>query len=299
MLFLLLLMYSQFKIKRKLNIQLDLTNKNLVQKNSFIEKQKEKIINNITYAELIQKTIITNHQLPEYFPNSFVLFKPKALVSGDFYWCSKINDTIIVAVADCTGHGVPGAFMSIIGNMLLNQIVNEKKITTPSEILYQLNSAVYNILHQDDERSLSDDGMDIAICSINYSQKQLQFSGAQQPLYLMLNNTLQILKPSIYSIGGRRTLFRKKNPTAISYTNHTIEIENDMYIYLFSDGYTDQFGGPEEKKFSTPRFQNILLENQHISMAKQCELLASKHEQWKGSNQQTDDILVMGLKLTC
>ena len=263
-----------------------------------IEKQKEKIVDSITYAQLIQQSILLEEsEIQKLLPDSFVYFQPKDIVSGDFYWCSKVNNKVILAAVDCTGHGVPGAFMSMIGNTLLNQIVNEKQISTPSEILKQLNIGITEALHQKKEGALSHDGMDIALCCIDYSTDQIQYAGAQNPLYIVADNEITVINADIYSIGGDKLLLKKKKITKIEYTNHVIPIKKDMSIFLFSDGYTDQFGGRERKKFGTQKFKELLLNNQQWSMQKQKELIIKAHLDWKGSTTQIDDILVIGIKL--
>jgi serine phosphatase RsbU (regulator of sigma subunit) len=263
-----------------------------------IEKQKEKIVDSITYAQLIQQSILMEEsEIQKLLPNSFIYFQPKDIVSGDFYWCSKTNDKIILAAVDCTGHGVPGAFMSMIGNTLLNQIVNEKKITTPSEILKHLNLEVTEALHQKKEGALSHDGMDIAICCIDYTTNQIQYAGAQNPLFILTDNEINVIKADIQSIGGDVSKYRKKISPAAEFTNHTITIKKDMSIFLFSDGYMDQFGGNERKKFGIQKFKELLLNNQHLSTQQQKEAIANAHQDWKGSTTQIDDILVIGLRL--
>jgi tetratricopeptide (TPR) repeat protein len=264
-----------------------------------IEKQKEKIMDSITYAQLIQQSILMEEsEIQKLLPECFIYFQPKDIVSGDFYWCSKINDKIIIAAVDCTGHGVPGAFMSMIGNTLLNQIVNEKQITTPSEILKQLNVGVTEALHQKKEGALSRDGMDIAICCIDYSTDQIQYAGAQNPLFILTDNEINVIKADIQSIGGDELfLIKKKNSSTIEYTNHSFPIKNGMSVFLFSDGFMDQFGGKERKKFGMQKFKELLLNNQHLSMQQQKEAIANTHQDWKGSTSQIDDILVIGMKL--
>jgi len=263
-----------------------------------IEKQKEKIVDSITYAQLIQQSILLEEsEIQKLLPDSFIYFQPKDIVSGDFYWCSKINNKIIMAAVDCTGHGVPGAFMSMIGNTLLNQIVNEKQITTPSEILQFLNLGVTEALHQKKEGALSNDGMDIAICCIDYSTDQIQYAGAQNPLYIVANNEITVINADMQSIGGDELISKKKKSAIAQYTNHIIQIKKDMRIFLFSDGYMDQFGGKDRKKFGVQKFKELLLNNQQLSMQQQKEVIAKAHQDWKGNTAQIDDILVIGLKL--
>ena len=268
------------------------------QQKNIIEKQKEKIIDSITYAQRIQESILMEErEIKNYLPDSFIFFKPKDIVSGDFYWCTKIDDKIILAAVDCTGHGVPGAFMSMIGNTLLNQIVNEKHITKPSEILQLLNLGVFEALHQEKDGSLADDGMDIALCCIDYKNNEVQFAGAQNPLYIVSANQIEVISADIHVIGGCITTSIITDPMKKEFTNHVIPIKKDMSIYLFSDGYMDQFGGSENKKFGVKRFKELLLNNQHQGMKKQKELITSTHNEWRGNSNQIDDILVMGVRI--
>lgn len=293
-----IILYNRYLIKKKLFTTLSNANNELIQKNTLIEKQKEKIIDSITYAQHIQQSIlIEESEIQKILPDSFIYYQPKDIVSGDFYWCSKIENKIILAAIDCTGHGVPGAFMSMIGNTLLNQIVNEKHITMPSEILRQLNIGIYQALHQEKEETLSRDGMDIALCSIDYKNNQLEYAGAQNPLYMVSDNELTVVKADRQTIGGGGMISKKENPLKREYTNHVIPIKENMCIYLFSDGYMDQFRGSDRKKFGIQKFKDLILANQSLSMQKQKELMLMEHENWKENAHQIDDILVIGLRL--
>lgn len=297
-LFLTIILYNRFVIKQKLNTILKNINKELIQKNALIEKQKEKIIDSITYAQLIQQSIlIEESEIQKHLPDSAIYYQSKDIVSGDFYWFSKIDNKIIIAAIDCTGHGVPGAFMSMIGNTLLNQIVNEKHITTPSEILRLLNIGIYEALHQEKEETLSRDGMDIALCCIDHDNNQLEYAGAQNPLYVVSGNELVVVKADRQTIGGGGMISKKENPLKRNYTNHVIPIKKGLTIYLFSDGYMDQFRGSDRKKFGIQKFKELIVENQHLNMQKQKELFAVTHEEWKGKAQQIDDILIIGIRL--
>ncbi len=290
-----LILYNRYSINQKLNTALISKNEELSQKNILIENQKEKIIDNITYAKRIQQSILIDEkEIQSYLPNSFIFYLPKDIVSGDFYWCSKIGDDIVLAAIDCTGHGVSGAFMSMIGNTLLNQIVNEKHIITPSEILHLLNIGIFEGMNQGKEEGvIARDGMDMVICTINYKSNQLQFAGAQNALYLIDNNELKIIKGDMYSIGGGET---NANPYNQTYTNHVIPI-NKKHIYLFTDGYMDQFGGPNRKKIGTQQFKELIINNQHLSMQKQKEQFISFYTNWKGKETQIDDVLLIGVQL--
>jgi serine phosphatase RsbU (regulator of sigma subunit) len=263
-----------------------------------IEKQKEKIVDSITYAQLIQQSILMEEsEVQKLLPNSFIYFQPKDIVSGDFYWCTKTNDKIIIAAVDCTGHGVPGAFMSMIGNTLLNQIINEKQITKPSEILKLLNQEVIESLHQRKNGALSKDGMAIALCSIDYKNNQLEYAGAENPLYILSNNEITVVNADSHGIGSGGLIAKKKHTSSTEYMNHIITMEKGMSIFLFSDGYMDQFGGSEQKKFGVQQFKKLLLNNQHLSMQQQKEIVATAHQDWKENTAQIDDILVIGINL--
>lgn len=292
-----ILLYGQSQVKQRLNLQLDQTNKNLIHKNYQIEKQREKITDNIAYAELIQNVMLQEQNFGNYFSDFFIYYSPKAVVSGDFYWCAEVGNKIVIAVADCTGHGVPGAFMSILGNMILNQIVVEQKNVQPSQILKLLNIEVKKTLQQDKENALSDDGMDISICSIDFEKKCFAFSGAQLPLYVIENNQLTIVKPDVRTIGGNRFRLKKSKVLEKEFTEYDFSFKTSTSIYLFSDGFMDQFGGVHEKKVGSQQFQELLLGNSKLSMTEQKNNIEVFHKQWKGNLPQTDDILVMGIKL--
>jgi serine phosphatase RsbU (regulator of sigma subunit) len=262
-----------------------------------IEQQKEKIIDSIDYAQSIQQSVLPEEsEIKKHFQESFILYKPKDIVSGDFYWFSKVKEEnkFIIAAVDCTGHGVPGAFMSMIGNMLLNQVVNENGITKPSEILELLGSGLKKVLNNRKDRT-SVDGMDIALCTIDYTRKELQYAGAHNPLYIVHNNKIDIIKADNYEIGSK--ILKNKNQENKAYTNHCIPFKENMSIYLFSDGYADQFGENERKRFGKNKFQELLANNQQKSMEQQKELLTIAFEEWKGVSSQIDDILVIGIKL--
>ena len=262
-----------------------------------IEKQKEKIVDSINYAQRIQHSILKDEsEIRNNLPNSFIYFQPKDIVSGDFYWCSKIGDKVVIAAVDCTGHGIPGAFMSMIGNTLLNEIVNEKHITTPSHILELLNLGIYKALNQEKDGALSDDGMDLGLCCIDYGNHIVQYAGAQNTLYVLSDGQIETIKGDIHGIGGGM-LAKIYNPVKKEYTNHILPVKKDMCIYLFSDGYVDQFGGPGRKKFGAQRFKELLLNNQHLEMQKQKEVIVLEHLKWKGDGVQIDDILVIGIKV--
>ncbi|MGB3947599.1 MAG: tetratricopeptide repeat protein, partial [Bacteroidia bacterium] len=268
---------------------------------TIIEKQKEKIVDSINYAQFIQESIlIDENEIKKHLPNSFIFLQPKDIVSGDFYWFSKIigsdSELFIIAAIDCTGHGVSGAFMSMIGNTLLNQIVNEKGITNPSDILYHLNLGVYEALKQKRSENISRDGMDMALCCIDYKNQQLYYSGAKNPLYILNNNQLIVVEASKESIGGGLSL-KPKNPQETRFENHTIAIEKGMKIYLFSDGFKDQFGESDKQKYGIKRFKELIISSEKIEIKQQKLFFETVLQNWQGKTAQTDDILVIGVEL--
>jgi len=274
----------------------------VIERTKTIEDQKNKITDSINYARRIQDSILPSDQIiKEYFPNSFVFFRPKDIVSGDFYWLAKPevddlgnpNDKIFIAAADCTGHGVPGAFMSMIGNTLLGEIVNSKKIFDPGAILQELNRGIIESLNQDANREdAQSDGMDITVCQIDPIKGTLQLACANHIVFIVTKDNIQMIEGDIYSIGGLFSILQRPK-----FTSHSIPIEEDTSIYMFSDGFQDQFGGDKNQKFMLTRFKDLLFSIRHLSMNEQLKILNETHESWKGKNRQIDDILVMGIKL--
>jgi serine phosphatase RsbU (regulator of sigma subunit) len=245
------------------------------------------------------------HSFQQQFKDSFILFKPKDVVSGDFYWFFNVNtgsalndyevenenhtmaQKVIVAAVDCTGHGVPGAFMSMIAYNLLNMIVS-KNIHEPDKILSELNRSVRFALQQ--YKNDNKDGMDMAICSIDRTNKIIEYAGAKNPLIIIKDGVLEHIKGDKEPIGG------SQGASDRVYTKHTIAIDKPTTLYLFSDGFEDQFGGPEGKKFMIKNFKELLLNIHHEPFDKQKGILDKTIEDWKGTKEkQIDDILVMGL----
>lgn len=262
-----------------------------------IEIAHREVMDSVTYAKRIQEAVLPSlADIERCFPQSFVLFKPRNIVSGDFYWYSRKDNNVIIASIDCTGHGVPGAFMSLIGNTLLNHIVNEKGITDPAEILNQLNKEVNHSLHQTETGSQSRDGMDVALCVFDEPLQsadgtvRLQFAGANRPLYYICNEVLEEIKADKFPIGGLDYNDLKK------FTTQTVLLTKNSTIYISTDGYADQFG-VNNKKLKTKRFKEILLSVQDKPMEEQKAYLDQFIQDWKGPQEQTDDILVMGIKV--
>lgn len=256
----------------------------VAQKEELTQKNKD-ITDSIRYAKRIQFAI-----LPEKspFPDTFILFKPKDIVSGDFYWFTEMGDKEFFSAVDCTGHGVPGAFMSIIGHNSLTKIVHEYGILEPGKILTQLNKEVIKTLHQRSDSGDVYDGMDLALVAYDRKKKSMEFSGAFNPLYLVRNGEILETKADKISIG------RSSFDTAVEFENHTIDVQAGDTVYLFSDGYADQFGGELMKKFKYGKLKELILKIQPESMPNQRSILDHTIEKWRGDLDQLDDILVVG-----
>ena len=293
----------------------------VIEQRDLIISQKKAITDSIEYAANIQSAILPpidalDKMLKEYF----IYFKPRDIVSGDFYWAYKIKkkgeNKVIVVVADSTGHGVPGAFMSMLGIALLNEIILKKGIYIPSEILDNLKDNLVNSLHQTSEIGKSKDGMDLAVCLIDFERMELQYSGAYNPVYLIRNNgkTGEETFPDSENYQenrrvinyGTKTVFEfkaDKNPVGVShmlsnkYKLHQFKLKQNDIIYLFTDGYADQFGGKRRLKFLYSRFKEVLCRISDDPMEKQLNGLEQEFLNWKGSEKQIDDILVMGIRI--
>jgi PAS domain S-box-containing protein len=251
---------------------------------------KEGITDSISYAKRIQEALLPSEKgLKKHFDETFILYKPKAIVSGDFYWYAEIDDKIIVVASDCTGHGVPGAFMSLIGISFLNRIVKEQRIIHPDIILNKLHEFIINSLHKPDNQGHSNDGMDLSIVLIDPVKKEIEYTGAMNSIYIISNDELKEYKADIIAIGE---LYMPKN-----FTNKLIKYNSGDIIYLFSDGFADQYGGPKNTKLKYHQFKKKLFEIREKPLANQKEILWNYFANWQGNNEQIDDILVMGLKL--
>lgn len=272
----------------------------VVRQKEEIEKQSEQIAelyeqvkDSILYAKRIQEAILpSNAEITHNLKQSLVLFRPKDIVSGDFYWYSEKKDKVIIVAADCTGHGVPGALMSMIGSSLLNEIVNEKRITKPNEILLALKHGVINALNkQNSNGEQTKDGMDMAILTIPKNGTTIQYAGANNPLWMIRNGEIIETRADRQPVG----FFGDNLNTP--YTNHDIEIQKGDALYIFSDGYADQFGGPRGKKFKYSQFKKLLVDIQEKDMNNQKDILNRTIEDWMGAEEeQIDDILVIGIR---
>ncbi|MCC7303670.1 MAG: tetratricopeptide repeat protein [Bacteroidia bacterium] len=259
--------------------------------NAIIEEKNKSITDSILYARRIQTAILPSDEvLHAGLGEHFVYYRPKDIVSGDFYFFSSAGSKVIFAVADCTGHGVPGAFMSMIGNSLLSEIINEKGIHEPAQILEHLHSGVVKALQQHNDAE-TNDGMDIAICSIERSKGELHYAGANRSLWTYYGGELTETAADKAPIGGSQGRGEKR-----SFTGHVLKLPAGSMIYMSTDGYADQFGGQEGKKFRTKRFKNLLKELGGMTCKEQQSRLAETMKEWMGNTEQLDDILVAGIR---
>lgn len=260
-----------------------------------LREKNHKILDSINYAKKIQNAILpTDNQLKKQLPNSFVFYEPRDIVSGDFYWLNTMSNDgnkIIIAAADCTGHGVPGALMSMLGNSALNMVVKQKGITKPSDILFEIRKEIIRVLNESDDGNSTNDGMDIALVSIDKSTNTIEYAGAFNPLYIVRDNEVIQYKATRQPIGS----YWKKNDKP--FENNLVQYQENDVVYIFSDGYADQFGGLDGKKLGGKKFRQILTDIASKPMDEQRQILDDKLREWRGSNEQLDDVLVIGFKV--
>lgn len=296
-LFVRFLIFLNIKRLKAANLKLEKTiderTAEIKNKNLELEDKNELITNSIHYAKKIQDAIIPSETtLQKRFPDSFLYFVPRDIVSGDFFWMYGINDhETIIALADCTGHGVPGAFMSMIGNTSLNEIVKEKNIYDPGKILQKLHIGIVKSLQTQNESEVAEDGMDIIVCKINSDKKLITISGANQNAFLYADDNFVDFSSTILSVGDP---FAKKQE--VVFEDHQFSYTNSFKLYLSSDGYYDQFGGKENKKFTLSRFLDILDNVRNLDSNTQKQQFHETFENWKGKEKQIDDVLVIGIK---
>ncbi len=253
-----------------------------------IEKKQQEIVSSITYARRIQEAILPSQQIvQEWLPNSFILYKPKDIVAGDFYWVERVDNLLFFAAADCTGHGVPGAMVSVVCNNSLNRALREFELREPGKLLDKSRELVIGQFEK--SREEVKDGMDISLCMLNTETNQLQWAGANNPLWIIRNQELIEIKPDKQPIGK----YTENKP----FTTHTIHLQKNDRMYIFTDGYIDQFGGEKNKKFKTSSLKELLLNIQHSSMEEQKQLLDQTIEKWKGNTEQVDDICIIGVQV--
>ncbi len=283
--------YLLKKEKEELEQKVADRTKEISEKNELLVEKNNHITDSINYARRIQyATMRPEALLNKLYDDAFILYLPKDIVSGDFYWYTQKGDHIIIAAADCTGHGVPGAFMSMLGIAYLNEIVGRTSKYDAAAVLQKLRSNVINALNQSDSEDSTKDGMDIALIIFNKKTKKLQYAGAYNPLYLLRNKELIEYKADRMPIG----VHSRDN---LDFTNHSIELIEGDQLYIFTDGFADQFGGPKGKKMNYKRFKNLILEQQGVSREQQRENLLHAFNTWKGKEQQLDDVLLIGLNI--
>jgi serine phosphatase RsbU (regulator of sigma subunit) len=255
-----------------------------------LEYRGKNITDSLIYAQRIQEALLPSEAyFRRHFEDSFIFFKPKDIVSGDFYWIEEKDDNIYVVVADCTGHGVPGALMSMIGLEIIGKTINEDNIEIPSKILAVLNKALEKTFTSEKNiGTIIRDGMDVGLCIIDKKKKKVKFAGAYLPLYLIRDNNLLEIKGDKIIIG--------MNPENLVYKDHEIDLIEDDIIYLFSDGYVDQFGGSENRKFMYRRFRYLILTIHRFPVNDQKSILEENIKTWMGRNDQVDDMTVIGFK---
>ncbi len=305
--------YDLYKLLTKQKEELEVLNDEILQKNEEINQQSEEmnaqnetllltmteliakekhISDSIRYAKKIQTAMLP---FPERIDKSlqkenyFIFYKPRDVVSGDFYFCEQIGKKTVIVAADCTGHGVPGALMSMIGMNILEEAIFSKQITSPNLILNDLHEKIRYALKQ--EETLNRDGMDVAICVIDTENKILEYAGAKNSIYIIQNEELREIKADKTPIGGHQ------NEEKRQFSKHKLDISEPTHFYMFSDGYQDQFGGAKDKKFMKKRFRELLYSNHKKSLSQQKEILDTTLAEWQDNTyNQTDDILVIGIK---
>jgi len=285
------IIFKQYSEKKKANILLAEQNDQIKKQRDQIFQQKKEITDSIHYASRIQRAVLSSPKpLEENGIQYFILYKPRDIVSGDFYWINQKNNKILVAAADCTGHGVPGAFMSMLGMALLNEIITKGEVESAAQVLNELRSLVIKSLHQSGAAEETKDGMDMALCMIDDNLSKVQFAGAFYPLYLIRDNEIIEGAADRMPVGYHDRLIT-------DFTNSEFTLQKNDIMYIFSDGYVDQFGGENGKKFMAKRFKQLLIDIHNEPMEKQKEILDTTITEWRGELDQVDDILVIGLRV--
>lgn len=252
-------------------------------------KKNQDVTASILTAKKIQQAVLPpNHEIKKLLPNSFIFFRPKDIVSGDYYWIERIEHNIIFAAVDCTGHGVPGAFMSVVGVNLMSQAVKEHRLKEPSKILNFINEAIIELLSHSDSTKTTREGMDLALCSFNFEENKLLYSGAKNPLYRIRDQKLDVFNSNYIPIGLSKDT---------AYKDTQVDVQKQDMFYLFSDGFADQFGGEKRKKYLRKNFKALLIEVSRFGMKEQKEILEKTFDEWKNNYEQVDDVLIIGVKL--
>lgn len=307
---LLVFIFVGFKIKSKqFEDEKNQLEKLVEERTEALKHKEQEVTDSIRYALRIQLSIIPpSHKVKSLLPKSMVYYKPKDIVSGDFYWVDTVGEEVVFAAVDCTGHGVPGAMMSVIGLKLLDQATQDKNISAPADILQYLDIGVTNTLRQSYDPNTVKDGMDLSVCNINYKTLTLQYAGAFNSMLLIRKNIA-----ATYNKTNDREVFYGENMLEIrsdkcpigsnwdgiadEFLNHTIQLQKDDCIYVYTDGYADQFGGPKGKKFKYNQLKDLLIANAHLPIDEHYEVLDKAFNAWRGQQEQVDDVLVIGVKI--
>jgi serine phosphatase RsbU (regulator of sigma subunit)/HAMP domain-containing protein len=275
--------------RRDLEVKVEERTHELQNRKNEIEYLYGQVTDSIKYAKKLQEAILPSKEtVIKLLPDSFILYHPKDIVSGDFYWVEEKHNKTYFAAVDCTGHGVPGAFMSIVGRNLLKQILSDLKQPHPSDILNALSKGIAETLNTKD--SHSKDGMDLALCCIDYANSTIEFAGAINELYLVRDGVLQMFQGDKHYIGTMDNGFT-------TYTNHQLTVQKNDCIYIFTDGFRDQFGGIKGKKFMRKRFDEMIISNNDLPMQEQCRAYTKKFRNWMGMEEQVDDVLMIGVRV--
>lgn len=298
--FTILLIHTRTNLtKREIIARLSLaeSNKELEIKNKLVQQKSKDLFDSINYAERIQQAILPSFEkIGNDLKDFFILYKPKDVIGGDFYWYANVHTTpdngqngenvVVIAAVDCTGHGVPGALMSIIGSTVLNQTITNTSVNSPADALGFLNKQINKTLNT------IKDGMDMSLCAVNMGKMELQYAGANNAVYIVRKGELIELKADKQSIGAD-----VEHAEVKTFTNHHFPLEKGDCVYLFTDGYADQFGGVSGKKFKYKQFHNLLKEMHHLPMKEQSRVLDARHLTWRGDLEQVDDILIIGFRV--
>ena len=278
-------MFNRFKVTKKQNYIIE-------KQKEIVEVKNQEISDSINYAKRIQEAILpSRHTLSDSLEKGFVLFKPKDVVSGDFYWVETLNNKTYLAVADCTGHGVPGAMISVICSNALSKVLLEEKVTEPGEILDHTRTIIIEKLKKSGESV--NDGMDISLCAIDKVNNELKWAGANNPLWVISNSYNDIKLKEIKADKQPIGIYENATP----FTSHTLSIHKGDTLYLFSDGFVDQFGGDKGKKYKVGKFREFILSIHHNPISEQKELLEKELENWMNDYEQVDDICIVGVRI--
>jgi serine phosphatase RsbU (regulator of sigma subunit) len=283
-----IILFNRLKISQRQKRIIEDQKKEVVSQKEMLEEKNKEITDSINYAKRIQEAILpSRYSLTESLKNGFVLFQPKDIVSGDFYWLENIHGTVFFAAADCTGHGVPGAMVSVICSNALSKALLEENILLPGKLLDRTKELVIQRFEKSGEEVK--DGMDISLCALNYETKKLQWAGANNPLWILRKGEILEIKADKQPVG--------KSPSDSPFTTHSIDLFANDIVYIFTDGYQDQFGGPKGKKFKANQLKEILIANKDLTMEKQKAFIIDQFQQWKGELEQVDDVCIIGVRI--